>query len=171
MLMNDDIASYLTTWPADLSPKQAASRIAAAEERLACREAIEFAILRRATEQLIGWISFLVERPGSRTMTVGFWLGRDYQGQGFMSEAGGVAVPIAADFLRATTLMAYVYPWNAPSIGLLRKLGFKPEGGAALYSPVRKRSEEAFVFCRKLEQDKSEQNMTIPLEQWYVSTY
>ena len=169
--MDEEIASYLTTWPSDLSVEQAADRIAVAEKRLASREAIEFAIIRRSTEQLIGWISFLAESPKSRAATTGFWLGRPYQEQGFMREAATPAMLMAADFLRVSTLEAYVYPWNSASIGLLRTLGFHAHGGASLYSPVRDRTEEAFLFCRQLAQEEVAAAHAIQLEQWYGSTY
>lgn len=149
-LMDDEIASYLTTWPPDMSPRQARARIAVAEERLAQREAVELAILRRSTEQLLGWISFIIECPGSGAATIGFWLGREHQGQGLMTEAAAAAIPAAADFLDVRALEAFVYPWNSASIALARKLGFRAVGGTAFYSPVRKQTEEAFLFRRKI---------------------
>ena len=163
-LMNDEIASYLTTWPPELSPAQAASRIEAAEERLSAQEAIEFAITRRADGKLLGWLSFVLEDQCSSAATVGFWLGEEYQGQGLMTEAATAAMPVAASFLRATTLDAHIYPWNSASIGLVRKLGFWPQGGVALYSPVRGRCEDAFLFRRQFAHQKISPQLSIQLE-------
>jgi RimJ/RimL family protein N-acetyltransferase len=150
--MDEDVASYLTTWPAKMSPSQARERIAAAQERFARMDAIDLAILSRDSRGLLGWISLMVECRVGRTASIGFWLGRQFQGRGIMSEAATAAMPAAAEILDARAIEANVYPWNSASIALLRKLSFRVEGGNTLYSPVRQRNEDAFLYRRILDE-------------------
>lgn len=151
-LMDEDVAAYVTTWPAKMSLRQARERIAAAQEHFAGREAIDFAILSHDSRRLLGWISFMVECRERRVASIGFWLGRQFQGRGVMSEAATAALPAVAEFLDARTIEANAYPWNSASIALLRKLAFKAVGGSTLYSPVRLRNEDAFLFRRTLDE-------------------
>lgn len=149
-LMNDEIASNLTSWPPEMSVRQARARIAAASDRLSAREALDLAILARSSEQLFGWISAMIEGPQSGVATIGFWLGKRFQGQGLMTEAVEAIMPVAANVLHVRTIEAHIYPWNSRSIRLVRRLGFVAEGGIDLYSPVRRRKEEAFLYRRTL---------------------
>lgn len=145
-LMNGGIAANLTTWPPQLSPAEARERIAVARDRLAARQALEMAILDRATDQLLGWVSIIVDSPKPHAASLGFWLGQPFQGQGLMIEAVRAVMPLAASFLRISAIEAHVYPWNSASIRLVRRLGFAGEGGVDLYSPIRRRNEEAFRY-------------------------
>ena len=145
-LMNGEIAANLTSWPPQLSPARAKDRIDAARDRLAARQGLERATLDRASDRLVGWISIVIDPPQSCVATLGFWLGLPFQGRGLMTEAVRALVPLAASFLHVRTIEAHVYPWNSASIRLVRKLGFVGEGGVDLYSPVRRRKEEAFRY-------------------------
>lgn len=75
---------------------------------------------------LIGAIG-IHETDWGRWPELGYWLGRDWHGRGFMTEAAGAIVDafFAAEGGR---LGSGYLPGNDASAGVLRKLGFRPVG-------------------------------------------
>lgn len=147
-LMTPDVAANLTSWPSPMAPEMALERIRLAHDALAARQALDLAVCDRESEALLGWIS--VGIPPLATdqgeARIGFWLGRRHQGRGLMTEAAQAVIPMAVDVLSIGTIDACVYPRNATSAAIVRKLGFQPHGCVQLYSPVRGRNEEALLF-------------------------
>lgn len=134
-----------------MTPQMACDRIKLAQEALAARQSLELAILDRSTRRLFGWVSVgIFPNAEDNVSRIGFWLGGAHQGRGLMLEAAQAAIPLAASFLSIKSLEACVYPWNKAGIGLIRKLGFNPEGTVELFSPVRGRFEEALLFKQLL---------------------
>ncbi|WP_269584058.1 GNAT family N-acetyltransferase [Roseibium sp. Sym1] len=72
-----------------------------------------------------------VEPPGdledlSDLPTLGYWLGRAFQGHGYASEAVEATLAWAFDAFRTDAIAARAFEENFRSRGLLRKMGFKP---------------------------------------------
>jgi RimJ/RimL family protein N-acetyltransferase len=71
---------------------------------------------------LIG-ICGLFKRDNLEDPDIGFGVLPDYCGKGYAGEAAAAVVNFARNELGITALMAIVSPTNAPSIGLIEKLG------------------------------------------------
>ncbi|WP_420412357.1 GNAT family N-acetyltransferase [Roseibium sp.] len=72
-----------------------------------------------------------VEAPGDLTElpddpTLGYWIGRAFQGHGYASEAVEAVLAWAFEVYGANALAARAYEENTRSRALLRKAGFKP---------------------------------------------
>ncbi|MEP3046822.1 MAG: GNAT family N-acetyltransferase [Roseibium sp.] len=72
-----------------------------------------------------------IEAPGDlddlpELPTIGYWLGRAFQGHGYASEAVEAAIEWAFEAFKTDGIAARVYEDNSQSRNLLRKLGFKP---------------------------------------------
>jgi RimJ/RimL family protein N-acetyltransferase len=133
-LVTPDVAANLSTWPSPLSPERALARIAEAQTLQDERAAIDFAILGRDDGALLGWIGLgLVE---GRTARLGYWLGAQFRGRGFMKEAAAAAVTRGADFLSAKAVTALVLTQNASSIAVLESVGFTAAGTEDFYFEV-----------------------------------
>ena len=79
----------------------------------------------------IGAIS--IEAPGDlpelpQCPTLGYWVGRSFQGFGYAAEAAAAILDWAFETYECDAIAARAFDENAASRGLLRKLGFKPWG-------------------------------------------
>lgn len=66
-----------------------------------------------------------------QSAVLGYWCRQDAAGQGFMSEGLRLVAEFAFEDLGLHRLEANIQPSNAPSIALVRRVGFQQEG----YSP------------------------------------
>ena len=81
-----------------------------------------FAMVRKSDGERIG-ICGLFKRPNLDDPDIGFAALPDYCGRGYTAEAAQAVVDHARDDLGLETLTAIVSSGNAPSIGLIEKLG------------------------------------------------
>ncbi len=88
---------------------------------------MHFAIRRRAEKDLVGVIG-LIGRPIHKRAEMGYWLGVEYWGKGYMTEAARAVVKFARDELGANRIEAGVFDGNEASMNVLRKAGFHEEG-------------------------------------------
>jgi len=127
-LVTPDIAEQLSTWPSPMSEEQALDRIRQSQERLSQGKSVNFAILLKSDEALLGWIGlWLVSDQAAR---IGYWIGGPYRRQGLTSEALIHAIPAARELLGFSSLEALVLPTNFASRSMLGKLGFIEAGRA-----------------------------------------
>ncbi|BCT75410.1 N-acetyltransferase [Sinomonas cyclohexanicum] len=68
--------------------------------------------------------------PTLRTVNTGSWLRRDAQGRGLGTEMRAAVLLWAFDHLGAEVATTSAWDWNAPSLGVSRKLGYEPNGEA-----------------------------------------
>lgn len=90
-----------------------------------------WAIVEKATGHVIGSISLQKDgkRPkmeGARSM--GYLLGENYWGQGYATEACGEILRYAFEELHCSVVSADLFPTNAKSRRVLKKLGFSQDG-------------------------------------------
>jgi ribosomal-protein-alanine N-acetyltransferase len=64
----------------------------------------------------------------ARSAEFGYWLGKPYWGRGIATAAGRAALPEILSAFGLIRLEALVFEWNAASMRVLEKLGFKREG-------------------------------------------
>jgi len=89
---------------------------------------------RTEPELLIGSISLSnIQRGVMQSCTMGYGLGRDYQGQGLMREALDAMVQLAFSHLKLHRIQANYQPHNQRSATLLAHAGFVIEGHARQY--------------------------------------
>ena len=77
---------------------------------------------------LLGTCGVFRWNRGWRSCLTGYELARHAQGQGFMTEALRAAYAWAFAQMAIERIEAQVHPLNAPSLALLKKLGFVEEG-------------------------------------------
>ncbi len=148
-LVTEDVASSLSTWPFPMTAEQVLQKIHVSMENFAKSIALDLAILRSGDDQLSGWLGFLAEGKSAR---LAYWLGRDFRGQGIVTEAAGAAIPVAADFLGVTALHALVLKTNQPSIRVLHRLGFSLVQEEVIDIETRKSRELCLRFERQLSE-------------------
>lgn len=81
-----------------------------------------FALERRADDAVIGGAAIT---PFSGGFELGYWLGQDYWGAGFGTEAARAVSDFGFGVLGMARLDAFVFDGNPASMRLLEKIGFR----------------------------------------------
>ncbi len=90
-----------------------------------------------ARETLVGGITLSnIRRRAAQFANLGYWMGQDYAGKGFMTEAVKLVVAYAFDSLLLHRVHAAFLPHNMASRRVLEKNGFKEEGYAENYLQI-----------------------------------
>jgi [ribosomal protein S5]-alanine N-acetyltransferase len=138
-LLRERSRAFLTpwepTWPADALARSAYQR-RLKRQILEWRddEAYSFLAFTRDTGGVVGGIGLSNIRRGvAQTGTLGYWVGEPYARRGYMSEATRLSLDFAFGQLGLHRVEAACLPTNAPSRGLLEKVGFQYEGYARGY--------------------------------------
>lgn len=124
---------------ADLSRRVYASRLRRSREEVRSGSDYSFFIFVREQKReiLVGGVTLSnVRRRAAQFATLGYWMGRQYAGQGMMTEAVGALVPFVFDTLKLHRLHAACIPTNTASRRVLEKNGFKEEGFADHYLQI-----------------------------------
>lgn len=92
-----------------------------------------FGIVLRKTGKLFGSLGLVTDakRENDRTRMLGYAIGEDYWGHGYITEAARAVVEYGFVELKLDLISAYCFPFNARSKQVLEKLGFKYEGRLA----------------------------------------
>ncbi len=87
-----------------------------------------------------------IRRGVAQTGTLGYWIGRQFAGKGYMSEAVKGLVAYSFDELGLHRVEAACLPANEPSRRLLARVGFAEEGYARAYLKINGHWEDHVLF-------------------------
>ena len=124
---------------ADLSQSVFTARFRRGREEAKAGTDYSFFIFLRegGREVLVGGLTLSnIRRRAAQYVTLGYWMGRDFAGQGLMTEAVGTVVPFAFETLGLHRIHAAFLPANTASRRVLEKNGFKEEGYAENYLQI-----------------------------------
>lgn len=128
LLDDPEMADFLMVIPQPFVPFDAQTLIRAAWRRLTTGRGFDLAVaLKEAPDEPIGSVGIGLSGEDRRG-DLGFWIGRDYWGRGYATEAAGRLMKFARDALHVTAFTATAAEDNAASIAVLRKLGFAEAG-------------------------------------------
>ena len=97
---------------------------------------------------LVGGLTLSNLRRGvTQSATLGYWLGAEHVGKGYMAAAVGAVVPFPFDVLKLHRIDAAVMPAYTPSISVLERAGFVREGVARRYLKIRGRWEDHLLYA------------------------
>jgi [ribosomal protein S5]-alanine N-acetyltransferase len=96
-------------------------------ERFASGEHVEFAIVSRDSNAMMGGIGLDVNARHKRGH-LGYWFGVDYWGKGYATEAASAVLEYGFQTLELHRIEAGHYPRNPASGRVLEKIGMKFEG-------------------------------------------
>jgi ribosomal-protein-alanine N-acetyltransferase len=123
----------------DLSRRVFMSRLKRAREEAHQGTDYSFLVFLRQPdrENLVGGITLSnIRRRAAQYVTLGYWMGQEYVGQGLMTEAVGAVIPFAFDTLGLHRIHAAFLPTNTASRRVLEKNGFREEGYAENYLQI-----------------------------------
>ncbi|MCO5160039.1 MAG: GNAT family N-acetyltransferase [Mesorhizobium sp.] len=124
------LAPWEPKWASDELDRLAwRQRIRRYREEIAQGSGMPFLIFERVTGRLAGGITLGNIRHGvAQTGQIGYWMGVNHAGKGFMHEAVVLVVKFGFETLRLHRIEAACIPSNDRSIRVLEKAGFKREG-------------------------------------------
>lgn len=112
-----------------------------------------FGIFIGPEEELAGRIRLsAVHRGVWLNANVGYFVGTPYAGRGFATEAVKQAAAFAFGEAGLHRLQAAVMPWNAPSLRVMEKAGFRREGLAERYLNINGVWEDHVLFAMTAEE-------------------
>lgn len=148
LLANWDIVHWLVRVPFPYRYEHAISWI---ERSIAERKAgvgFPFVIIRRDDNRLIGSVDLSIEEDSSCGM-LGYWLGADFWGEGYATEAAKAVVDFAFDRLDLREVNASVLPENERSVRVLEKAGLSYVDRRPEDTVERGRVETEFFAARR----------------------
>jgi ribosomal-protein-alanine N-acetyltransferase len=143
------LAPWEPSWPPDDVTRSAfRSRIKRYIHDIEDDSAYPFFVFRAEDQTLLGALTVSNVRRGVAQMaSVGYWIGRAFARQGFMTAAVQTVLPFVFEHLRLHRLEAACIPTNAASIRLLKRCGFRQEGLARRYLKINGRWEDHLLFA------------------------
>lgn len=107
-----------------------------------------FLIRLQDTNALIGGININhICLGAARHGSLGYWLDRDHQGQGYMGEAIGCVLDYAFKGMHFQRIQAACIPENEKSMRILRHAGFTEEGFARAYLQINGMWRDHHLFA------------------------
>lgn len=111
-----------------------------------------FLVCDAASGRIMGALSLgNVVRGAFQSCYAGYWIGSEFAGQGYMTEALTLALRHAFEDLKLHRVEANIVPENAASKALVRKLGMRPEGIAQRYLCINGRWRDHEHWAMTLE--------------------
>jgi len=134
----DFLRPYEPRWTdADLGQRVYASRLRRGREEARAGTDYTFFIFDRADSDLLGGITLSnIRRRAAQFASLGYWMGQQFAGKGYMSEAVGLVVPFCFETLGLHRIHAAFLPDNRASRRVLEKNGFAEEGYADHYLQI-----------------------------------
>ncbi|MCE7999330.1 MAG: GNAT family N-acetyltransferase [Rhodobiaceae bacterium] len=123
-------------------------------------QAYRFAIEERSDQQFVGVSALMMLEQG--VAELGYWLGRDFWGQGFGREAVAATVAFGEDMLKLRSIQAVVYSENTASVSVLRGLGFEEHAFETINVPDRGGARLVRRFVADLPKN-SEASIVVPI--------
>jgi len=128
LLNEPSVARFTLSIPYPYTKRDARAWIARADRGRRAGERLSLSIVRRSDGALLGGVGLHQFSEGSARAEVGYWLGRDYRGEGYASEAVERLLEVAFRDLALHRIEARVFPGNGPSQRLARRAGLRYEG-------------------------------------------
>lgn len=116
------------------------------------RARYEFAVCRRDTGELIGWLPLLLEAPALHTAEIGWTVARAHWGKGYATEAARAVLAFAFEALELHRVWARHQPENVASARVMEKIGMRHEGRAVASAYVKGQWVDQ-VYCALLRSE------------------
>jgi len=125
---------------------------------------MRFLIVIKQTGALAGSVGISnITRGAFMSCTIGYWIGKAYVGQGFMTEALALSVRFIFTRLNLHRVEANIIPTNKPSTALVKRLGFRFEGLAKNYLRIAGKWQDHSRWAMTLEDyQRLKKSKTIP---------
>jgi ribosomal-protein-alanine N-acetyltransferase len=144
------LAPWEPVWPDDdLTRSAFRRRIRRYERDLQEESGYAFLVFRKSDRAMVGGATLTnLRRGAAQAGSLGYWMGKDHAGKGYMSAALAALVPFAHSMLRLRRIEAACLLSNAASIRLLEKMNFIREGTARQYLSIAGHWQDHLLYAR-----------------------
>ncbi len=144
----DHLTPFEPAWPAKaLTSEFFINRIANQARDWKQGQSCSFFIFQQPRNILIGSVNLNnIVRGAGQYATLGYWLGEEFQGQGYMHEALRQTMIYGFTAQNLHRINAATLPHNGRSMKLLRRLGFEEEGFAKSYLQINGEWQDHILF-------------------------
>jgi ribosomal-protein-alanine N-acetyltransferase len=144
----DFLQPWEPTWPIDsLTRKAFFRRLKTYAFQSNTDTGYVFLVFGHEDHALIGSIAINDVRRGvAQSCSVGYWVGEQYAGKGYMTEALSGVLPIIFSRLKIHRIEAACLPHNEASLALLIKIGFRREGFVKRYLKINGTWQDHILF-------------------------
>lgn len=103
------------------------------------RDTVAYAVTVRGSDRVVGVVDIHWIDAAARHGAIGYWIGRQYWGRGYATEAVSLMLRYGFEWLGLNKVWARVYEYNKASIRVLEKNGFRLAGRLRrhVYAPGR----------------------------------
>jgi len=145
----DFLAPWEPVWPSDdLTRAAFRRRLRRNTEEIEQDEAYPFFLFRDSDHALIGGLTLgQIRRGVAQAATLGYWMGAEYAGKGYMSQAVRATLAHAFSAMRLHRVEAACIPTNTASAKLLENCGFVREGYARAYLRINGLWQDHILFA------------------------
>ena len=145
----DFLSPWEPTWPDDeLSRGAYRRRLRRYNSEIRTDAAYPFFVFRQSDDVLLGGCTLSSVRRGvCQSASLGYWVGRQFSRQGYMSAALRALAPFAFETLGLHRIEAACIPSNEPSRLLLQRLGFQEEGRAREYLQINGEWQDHILYA------------------------
>ncbi len=127
--LTQDVEIYVfMPWGRSSSVHEMQSLILDLKERIDYDFGVDYTIVRKLDDSIVGMISLNEISRTHRKADIGYWLGKRFWGRGYMHDAQVLLINHAFDTLRLHRISALVSPRNTASKRTLLRSGFTYEG-------------------------------------------
>ena len=140
-MMTPEVSRWVAYWPFPLTYEMAVERIESSLKLAHAGDMVPFAVVEKASDEMIGWVMFNRDIENPRRGSFGYWLGEEYHGKGYMKELAPVALAAAFKLLDVDVIEAGAQPGNAASFAVMRGCGMRFTAERIVHAPARKREE------------------------------
>ena len=139
-------------WPSDsLSRLSFRKRLKRYNEEISAATGYPFFLIRQQDDALLGGITLgHIRRGVSQSAQIGYWIGKQYAGQGYMTEGLNLICGYAFSHHGLHRLEAACIPSNTRSAKLLEKAGFEREGLLRSYLKINGTWQDHLLYALSL---------------------
>ena len=149
-LMTRKIARFLWEVPYPYTRKDALDLVDSSKRSFKTFQAVNLAIEYNndleTLKKVIGIISLKNINLTTKVSHIGYWIGEDYWGMGFGTEAVCIVLSYAFSVIGLKKISAFVYPDNKGSIRVLEKNGFKIAGQVNEFHRISGSYRNSLIF-------------------------
>jgi ribosomal-protein-alanine N-acetyltransferase len=140
-MMTPEVSRWVAYWPFPFTYEMAVERIESSLKLAHAGDMLPFAVVEKASNEMIGWVGFNRDAANRKRGSFGYWLGEKHHGKGYMKEVAPVALAAAFKLLDVDVIEAGAQPENTASLAVMRGCGMEFTGERMVYAPARKREE------------------------------
>ena len=137
-------------WPTNFLTKELFIKfINMIETALKKKTGYNFFIFHKKTNNLMGGISLTnFKSEGYKSITIGYWMGKEYAGKGYMRDSLKIISNYCFIDLGLNRIEAACLPKNLKSKKVLLNVGFKMEGYAEKYLNINGKLEDHLLLAK-----------------------